>query len=326
MGIDRALRYLCGPETFLYTPSPPTASRSDVRRKHICCFDLPKPLRKVLHTDLVHNVEHFHARSAAPTPFEPILNAVHLYISSLTYLLNLYARSGEEGVLTPRKRFDENSKLQRQEFLGMLSARLDEELGKRLKMVFPNLFGQAQTQTQTHSAGVPMISTISTPTLPLYHHPQSAATTISTSTFVFASTSTATTSSTSAFPPTTAVASAPSSAPVPLSASVHKPLYEPSLISLSTLPPPLPHLFRTLQSKLDSLYLRTATFARSGRPGSRMPLMLPRLSGSLGCKSDAYYPQCRLLQEGALPVMTTETRGQQWCSWSTCSPRNGCNT
>jgi hypothetical protein len=244
-------------------------------------------------------------------------------------------------VLTPRKRFDENSKLQRQEFLGMLSARLDEELGKALKMVFPNLFGQAQmqtqmqtqtqtqTQTQMHSAGVPMMSTMSTPTLPLYHHLQSAATTISTSTFVFASTSTATTSSTSstsALPPTTAVASAPSSAPVPVSASVHKPSFEPSLISLSTLPPPLPHLFRTLQSKLDSLYLRTATFARSGRPGSRTPLMLPRLSGSLGCKSDACYPQCRLLQEGALPVMTTETRGQQWCSWSICSPRNGCNT
>jgi hypothetical protein len=47
---------------------------------------------------------------------------------------------GEEGVLTPRKRFDENSKLQQQELLGMLSTRLDKGLEKALRAVFPAMF------------------------------------------------------------------------------------------------------------------------------------------------------------------------------------------
>jgi hypothetical protein len=76
MGIDRALRCLCGPETFPYTSSPPTSSSGDVEHQHISYFDLPKPLRKVLHTDLVQSVEHLHACSAAPFPSEPILNAL----------------------------------------------------------------------------------------------------------------------------------------------------------------------------------------------------------------------------------------------------------
>jgi hypothetical protein len=91
----------------------------------------------VLYTGLVQNFEHLHARSAAPAPPEPILNAVCLYISSLKYLLDPHARSGEEGVLTPRRRFDENSKLQQQEFLAMLSTRLDKALENALRAVFP---------------------------------------------------------------------------------------------------------------------------------------------------------------------------------------------
>jgi hypothetical protein len=43
-------------------------------------------------------------------------------------------------VLTPRKRFGGHSKLQQQEFPGMLSARLDEGLGKALRAVFPCMF------------------------------------------------------------------------------------------------------------------------------------------------------------------------------------------
>jgi hypothetical protein len=128
MVIYRALRCLCGPETFPYTPSPPTPSRGDVGRKQTPCFDLPKPLRRVLHTDLVQNVEHLHARLAAPAPLEQILNAVRLYISSLSYLLDAHAWGGEEGVLTPRRRFDGNSKLQQQEFRGILSTRLGKVL------------------------------------------------------------------------------------------------------------------------------------------------------------------------------------------------------
>jgi hypothetical protein len=140
MGIDRALRYLCGPETFPYTPSPPTPSRSDVGRMSISYFDLPKPVRKVLHTDLVQNVEHLPTRSAAPAPSEPILNAVRLYISSPSYLLDPYAWGEEEGVLTRRRWFDKNSKLQRQEFLGMLSARLDKGLEKAPRAGFLGMF------------------------------------------------------------------------------------------------------------------------------------------------------------------------------------------
>jgi hypothetical protein len=128
MGIDRALRYFCGPETFPYTPSPPTPSRGDVEHKYISYFDLPKPVRKVLHTSLVQNVEHLHACSAAPIPSEPILNAVRSHILSLRYLLDAHALSGEEGVLTLRRRFDENSKLQQQEMLGTWSARLENAL------------------------------------------------------------------------------------------------------------------------------------------------------------------------------------------------------
>jgi hypothetical protein len=78
MGINRALRYLCGPETFPYTPSPPTPSKSDVGRKHISYLDLSNPVGKVLHIDFVQNVEHLHARSATPTSLEPTLNAVRL--------------------------------------------------------------------------------------------------------------------------------------------------------------------------------------------------------------------------------------------------------
>jgi hypothetical protein len=43
-------------------------------------------------------------------------------------------------VLSPRKRFDEHPKLQQQEFLGMLSARLNEGLGKVLREVFTSMF------------------------------------------------------------------------------------------------------------------------------------------------------------------------------------------
>jgi hypothetical protein len=67
---------------------------------------------------------------------------------SLRYLLDPYARGGEKGVLTPRRRFDENSTLQQPESVRMLSARLDKGLGNALRMVFPHLFGQPQTQTQ----------------------------------------------------------------------------------------------------------------------------------------------------------------------------------
>jgi hypothetical protein len=48
--------------------------------------------------------------------------------------------SGEEGVLTRRRWFDKNSKLQRQEFLGMLSARLDKGIEKALRAVFLGMF------------------------------------------------------------------------------------------------------------------------------------------------------------------------------------------
>jgi hypothetical protein len=97
-------------------------------------------VRQVRHTDLVPNVEHLRARLAAPAPLEPIFNAVRLYIPSPSYLLDPHARGGEEGVLTPRKRFDENSKLQQQELLGMLSTTLDKALEKALKAVFPSMF------------------------------------------------------------------------------------------------------------------------------------------------------------------------------------------
>jgi hypothetical protein len=43
-------------------------------------------------------------------------------------------------VLTPRRRFDGNSKLHQQEFLGMLSTRLDKVLEKALGAVFPCMF------------------------------------------------------------------------------------------------------------------------------------------------------------------------------------------
>jgi hypothetical protein len=137
MVVYRALRHLCGLETLPDTPLPLTSSSGDVGRKYIIYFDLPKPVRKVLYNDLVQNVEHLHARSAAPTPFEAILNAMRLYMSSPSYLLDAYAWGGEEGVLTPRRRFDENSKLQQQEFLGMSSTRLDKGLENALRAVFP---------------------------------------------------------------------------------------------------------------------------------------------------------------------------------------------
>jgi hypothetical protein len=55
--------------------------------------------------------------------------AVRLYNSSLRYLLVPCAGSGEEGVFTSMRRFDEHSKPQQPEFLGMLSARPDKALG-----------------------------------------------------------------------------------------------------------------------------------------------------------------------------------------------------
>jgi hypothetical protein len=85
-------------------------------------------VRQVRHTDLVPNVEHLRARLAAPAPLEQILNAVRLYISNLSYLLDAHVWGGEEGVLTPRRRFDGNSKLQQQEFRGILSTRLGKVL------------------------------------------------------------------------------------------------------------------------------------------------------------------------------------------------------
>jgi hypothetical protein len=94
----------------------------------------------VLHIDLTQNVEHLHARSAAPILFEAILDTVRLYISSPSYLLDPHALSGEEGVLTRRRWFDKNSKLQRQEFLGMLSARLDKGMEKAPRAVFLGMF------------------------------------------------------------------------------------------------------------------------------------------------------------------------------------------
>jgi hypothetical protein len=79
----------------------------------------------VLYNDLVHNAEHLYAHSAVQVPPEPVFDAVRLYISSLRNLLDPYAMSGEEGMLIPRRQFDENSKLH-QEFLGVLNAKLDE--------------------------------------------------------------------------------------------------------------------------------------------------------------------------------------------------------
>jgi hypothetical protein len=88
MVVYRALRYPWGrrPSLRSYTPSPPTSSSGDVGWKQIPYFDLPKPVRQVRHTDLVPNVEHLHARFAAPAPLEPILSAVRLYISIPSYL------------------------------------------------------------------------------------------------------------------------------------------------------------------------------------------------------------------------------------------------
>jgi hypothetical protein len=97
-------------------------------------------MRQVLYEGLVQNDEHLHARSDAPTPLEPILNVVRLYISSPSYLLDPHAWSGEEGVLPLSRRVDKNSKLQQQELLGMLSARLDKALEKALRAVFPCMF------------------------------------------------------------------------------------------------------------------------------------------------------------------------------------------
>jgi hypothetical protein len=91
-------------------------------RKPLPYFDLPKHVRKVLYDDLVCNGLMLHVRSAAALPPKPILNDVGLYILSLTYLLDPYAKSGKGGVpvLKPKRRFNENSKLQWQEFLAMM--------------------------------------------------------------------------------------------------------------------------------------------------------------------------------------------------------------
>jgi hypothetical protein len=147
---------------------------------------------------LVHIIEHLRARSAVQVPPEPIFDSVRLYISSLRYLLDLYAMSGKEGMLTPRRRFDENSKLH-QEFLGVLNAKLDEGLRKALRAVFPHLFDQKQT------TGVPM--TLRSMSV-LHLHPQPAATSTPTFACTFALTSTSTTAalSTSA-PPSVSAAS-----------------------------------------------------------------------------------------------------------------------
>jgi hypothetical protein len=126
-------------------------------RKSLPYFDLPRHVRKVLYSDLVRNLLMLHVRSAAALPPEPILNDVGFYISSLRYLLDLYARSGKDGVpvLKPKRRFDENSKLLQQGFLAMLSAKLNEGLGNALGMVFPHV-GQTQTQSLTQRTGVPI--------------------------------------------------------------------------------------------------------------------------------------------------------------------------
>jgi hypothetical protein len=96
-------------------------------------------VRKVQCNDLVKDVEHLHGRSAAFVPTRPILIVVRLYNSSLSYLLDSYASGVEECVLTPRRWFDENPKLQQQEFLGVLSERLDKGQKKALRAVFPSI-------------------------------------------------------------------------------------------------------------------------------------------------------------------------------------------
>jgi hypothetical protein len=111
--------------------------------KQLPYFDL-EHMCKVLYNDAIQNAERLHMlqeRSVAAILPVSILNVVRLYISSSRYLLDPYARSEEDGVLVqPKRRLDENSKLQQQEFLGMSSARLDEGLEKALRVAFPYLF------------------------------------------------------------------------------------------------------------------------------------------------------------------------------------------
>jgi hypothetical protein len=98
------LRYLCGLETFPLLSSAANGGHGgggnddgSSERKQLPYFDFPKHGRKVLYSDLIHIVEHLpmlHICSAAAIPPDPIVNAVRLYISSLRYFLDPYARSG----------------------------------------------------------------------------------------------------------------------------------------------------------------------------------------------------------------------------------------
>jgi hypothetical protein len=67
----------------------------------------------------------------------------------LKYLLDPHARSGEDGVpvLTPKRRFDENPKLQQQELLGIMRPRLDEGLGRHERWCSrPNAHADSDTE------------------------------------------------------------------------------------------------------------------------------------------------------------------------------------
>jgi hypothetical protein len=105
----------------------------------------------------------------------------------------------------------------------MLGQRLDDGLGKALRMVFLHSFGQTQTETQTQSTGVPIKSTMEAPTLPSYLYSPSAATPSPMSTFAITSSSTST-------PPASAApaASTSSSSNIPVYASAPKLMHEPS--------------------------------------------------------------------------------------------------